>query len=238
MERPWIGHMVWRDLLFAHWPVPARVLRPCVPGTLEIEEFEVTAWIGVVPFLMTGIRPRWLPPAPGWSRMLELNVRTYVRTGGVSGVWFFSLDIESWAAVAGARAVYHLNYFHARMAMERGAGGRIRYESRRAHRGAAGAEFRGEYRPVSDPYVAAAGSLEDWLTARFVLFAADRRGRIFRGDIDHAPWPLQRARAEFEHNTMGGQIGVVLSKAPELLHYSKAVRVRVWGPEQIRQELF
>jgi uncharacterized protein len=72
----WIGHMTWSDLLFAHWPVPASALRPHVPPRMEIDEIDGTAWLAVVPFDMTGIYVRGLPPLPGISRTLELNVRT------------------------------------------------------------------------------------------------------------------------------------------------------------------
>lgn len=165
-DRPWAGHMTWRDLLFAHWPVPARALRPSVPAALEIEEFDGTAWLAVVPFEMTDMHLRGLPSVPGLSRTLELNVRTYVRAGTVPGVWFFSLDAESRLAVLGARRLFHLNYLHARMEIEREGHGVARYTSRRIHRGARPANFAASYRPVSQPFLSLAGSLEHWLTER------------------------------------------------------------------------
>ena len=42
----------WRDLLFAHWPVPAARLRGLVPPSVTIQEFDGTSWVGVVPFRM------------------------------------------------------------------------------------------------------------------------------------------------------------------------------------------
>jgi uncharacterized protein len=68
----------WHDLLFAHWPVSARVLRPLVPDGLELHTFEGQCWLAVTPFHMSGIRARGLPPLPGLSRFSELNVGTYV----------------------------------------------------------------------------------------------------------------------------------------------------------------
>ncbi|MGI8842402.1 MAG: DUF2071 domain-containing protein, partial [Gemmatimonadaceae bacterium] len=32
----------WQRLLFAHWPVPIEMLRPLVPASLVIEEFDGT----------------------------------------------------------------------------------------------------------------------------------------------------------------------------------------------------
>lgn len=74
-----------------------------------------------------------------------------------------------------------------------------------------------------------------WLTERYALFAADRRGRIYRGDIHHGPWPLQPAEAEFETNAMTGQIGVTLPKDKPLLHYAEILDVLVWPPEPLNE---
>jgi uncharacterized protein len=224
---PWIGHMTWRDLLFAHWAVPSEALRPHVPPQFEIDEFDGTAYLAVVPFLMTGIRPRWLPPIPGFSRMLELNVRTYVTHRGDPGVWFFSLDCESKLAVRVARATYHLNYLDARMSLEHAAADWIQYTSTRTHPGAPPAELRARYRPSGEPYLSDIGSLEHWLTERYALFATDSASRLYRGDIHHAQWPLQPAEAEFEHCTMTHPLGLTMPGAP-LLHFSRSLEVIVW----------
>src|SRR5881394_3715955 len=125
--------MRWHDLLFAHWPVEAARLREFVPPGLAIETFDGAAWLGVVPFRMSHVRARCLPPVPGLSAFPELNVRTYVRAegDGCPGVWFFSLDAASRAAVRAARAVFGLAYMDARMSCRR-EGESVAYESRRA----------------------------------------------------------------------------------------------------------
>src|SRR5436190_21397121 len=108
--RPWIMWQRWHDLLFAHWPLPPEVLRPLVPSGLTLDTFSGQAWISVVPFRMTGIRPRWLPAPPGMSATPELNVRTYVTVDGKPGVYFFSLDAALYPAVVVARTMFRLNY--------------------------------------------------------------------------------------------------------------------------------
>src|SRR5688572_24753277 len=107
--------MRWEDLLFAHWPLPAEVLRPLLPPELELDTFGGHAYLGVVPFRMSDVAPRGLPAIPGQSAFPELNVRTYVTHRGRSGVWFLSLDAASALTVAGARLFFHLPYVHARM---------------------------------------------------------------------------------------------------------------------------
>ncbi|HZC65891.1 MAG TPA: DUF2071 domain-containing protein, partial [Candidatus Dormibacteraeota bacterium] len=75
---PWVMAQTWHDLLFAHWPVPLAALRSQIPASVEIETFDGTAWIAVVPFRMSGVRMRGMPLLPGLSAFPELNVRTYV----------------------------------------------------------------------------------------------------------------------------------------------------------------
>jgi uncharacterized protein YqjF (DUF2071 family) len=216
----------WHDLLFAHWPVPPTALRPLVPDALPLDLWEGQAWLGVVPFRMTGIRFRWLPPIPGTSAFAELNVRTYVTLDGRPGVWFFSLDAACALAVAGARFAYHLPYWRAGMAVT-GEGDGVRYESRRTHRGAPRADFRGSYRPTGPVRMAQPGSVEHWLTERYCLYVLDRRGAVRRGDVEHAPWPLQPAAASIEVNTMAEPLGLRL-EGPPLLLFARELQVRVW----------
>src|SRR6185312_5462238 len=61
---PWLMQQTWSDLLFAHWRVPPEALRRLLPPALEVETFDGSAWLGVVPFQMSGVRPRLLPPLP------------------------------------------------------------------------------------------------------------------------------------------------------------------------------
>jgi uncharacterized protein YqjF (DUF2071 family) len=129
--------MAWCDLLFAHWRVDAAVIRSLLPRTnppMEVDEFDGSAWIGVVPFRMAEVRWSGLPSFPGTGEFPELNVRTYVRAGGRPGVWFFSLDAASRLAVRAARIGFHLPYFDARMRCESSGEG-LQYSSQRTHRG-------------------------------------------------------------------------------------------------------
>ncbi len=223
---PWALRQTWRDLLFMHWPLPPQRLRALVPPPFELDTFDGDAWLAVVPFAATGVRARCLPPIPGWASMLELNVRTYTAGGGVL---FLSLDCSSLAAVYGARLIYHLPYFHARMALHDDGGWRC-YECRRTHRGAAPAEFRARYRPAGGVYAARPGTLEHWLTERYKLVTTDTRGRPIVGHIAHPPWPLQPAEAVIELNSMAAAAGVTLPDSPPLLHFARRVDMRAWPP--------
>ena len=217
----------WGKLLFMHWPIRADLLRPLIPSRLTIDTFDGSAWIGVVPFTMWGIRPSFAPPVPGLSAFHELNVRTYVHLDGVPGVWFFSLDAESRAAVWGARTFFHLPYFNARMSIEQQAQ-TILYTSRRTHPGAQNAEFNATWvikdalQPASEP-----GSLAFFLTERYCLYAAHRE-RLCRCRIFHPPWPLQDASLSSYRSTMIESLGLPAPEGSPLLHYAEALGVDIW----------
>src|SRR5438105_13753881 len=103
----------WHHLLFLHWEFRPAELQALVPAGLTIDTVEGKAYVGLVPFTVTGARLALTPPVPFISNFHEVNVRTYVhRDGRDPGVWFFSLDASSSIAVTGARAVYKLPYFH------------------------------------------------------------------------------------------------------------------------------
>ncbi len=224
--------MQWHDLLFAHWPLRPELLRPFLPPGLELQTWEGQAWLGVVPFMMRGVRPRFVPPLPGISAFAELNLRTYVTHGERPGVWFFSLDAANPLAVRAARLGFHLPYFDAAMACTL-QGEAVYYHSVRRHSGMAPASFAATYAPTGPVYTSAPGSLEHWLTERYCLYAADQRGRVWRGDIHHAPWPLQPAQATITTNQLTDRLGRILDPHPPLLHFARRIDVVAWLPERV-----
>lgn len=221
----------WRDLLFAHWPIPAEQLRLLIPPQLPLDQFGGQAWVGVVPFRMTGIRARFLPPVPGFSSFPELNVRTYVTLDGKPGVYFFSLDAAHLPAVWAARATYRLPYFYASMSSEN-LGEGIRYLSERIHRPRP-ANFRGTYKPVNPVELRQPGTLEHWLSERYCLYTVSGE-RVYRGEIHHQPWPLQDADALIEENTVASAAGIELPHTKPLLHFARQLRVLIWPIRRIR----
>ena len=228
----WVMVQRWHDLVFLHWRLPPAVLRPLVPADLELDTYDGSAWLGVTPFRMSGVRLRWLPPVPWATKFPELNVRTYVRRGGLAGVWFFSLDAASTLAVVGARATFGLPYFRARMRLERdggeGAGG-VSFRSRRVR---GDAELIARYAPRGAVRQRQKGSLEHFLTERYCLFARGPFGRLRVGHIHHVPWPLQDADVTIERNTMVAAAGVMLPDEPPLAHFSHFLDVRIWAPRR------
>lgn len=229
---PYVMHQAWHDLLFMHWRVPLESLQSIVPAGLPLDTFDGGAYIGVVPFMMRDVRPRFIPAVPRLSFFPELNVRTYVTLDGRPGVYFFSLDAANPIAVEIARALFHLPYQNATMeCIENGE--TIHYASTRTDSRAAPAYFRAIYHPTGTTFIPEKNSLEYFLTARYCLYTTDAHGNILRGEIHHNPWQLQFADAEIETNTMTEPVGLKLPNEPPLLHFSKTIEMVAWLPIRI-----
>ncbi len=180
----------WAGLAFFHWRVDPDMISSRLPPGLHVDTWEGAAWLGVVPFFMEKVRPAGLPPLPWLSWFLELNVRTYVYDdAGRAGVWFFSLDCNQPVAVDLARRFFHLPYEHAEMRTESKPGGMIDYTCRRK------SESTSSHCSYPDPAClvtspAYPGTLEWFLAERYLLFAANKRGRIFTGQVHHEPYRI------------------------------------------------
>jgi len=187
-----VMRMQWLHLLFIHYRVDASVLRPLIPACFDIDTFDGSGYVGLVPFTMRDVSPRLLPRIPlrGVTDFHECNVRTYVRSRGEPAVYFFSLDAQSRLGVWGARTFFHLPYFNARISLQR-RDDEVRYTvDRTDHPRAA---MRCRWRAGAPLAPSAPGSLSHFLTERYALVTTDRQGRPCIGHIEHVPWPLREA---------------------------------------------
>lgn len=235
----------WRDLVFIHWEVDPSALAAILPPELEPDLFDGKAYVGLVPFRMTGIRSVWLPPVPGTSRTLETNVRTYVRRCGggiepVPAVWFFSLEAESTLAVTIARVMYGLPYFKASMRYEkeRQEDGRVicRAESTRMWPRPLPARSRVEVECVGDAQSVEAtpGSLEHFLVERYGLYA-QKGGRLMYAQVMHSPYRIKEGvlrGVDPELVKVAGITGVREENAP-LVHLADDVVVRIGRVQRV-----
>jgi uncharacterized protein len=217
--------MSWHDLLFAHYRVDPTALRAAVPRSLELDLWRGEAWLGVVPFYMSNVGLPSVHRVPWLSAFEELNVRTYVRHRGKSGVYFFSLDAANWAAVLGARAGFRLPYFWARMRRGR-QGSDVLFYSRRLL--GPPARFEARYGPGGAVFRAQAGSLEHWLTERYCLFTVGRQGEPYRADIHHRPWPLQAGHGAITTLDISLSRGLTIEGQQPLLHFARRNDVLAW----------
>ena len=225
---PWIMAMTWRNLLFMHWPIAPDVMRRLVPPPFEVDTFDGSAWLGIVPLMMHDVRGRCSPAIPGVSRFPELNVRTYVRVKDRPGVYFFSLDAHQPLAVAMARRFFHLPYYRAAMCCEPASRGEVYYRSARTHPGSGDARFEARYQPVGTARTAVNGALDHFLTERYRLYTTNCQGELRYGEIHHSPWRLRGADVEIRCNTMTAPLGLKLPNTKPLLYYTEPLDVIAW----------
>jgi uncharacterized protein YqjF (DUF2071 family) len=227
---PAAGSQRWRSLLFLHWPVPAEAVQATLPAGLTVDTFDGQAFIGLVPFAMESVRPRWLPPFAAFN-FLEANVRTYVYASGEPGVLFYSLEAASWLATQAARKGWGLPYHHARMTMTarpcEANSVEIDYDSRRADRSSADLAVRYRIGP-EQPTPAALGTRDHFFLERYTLFVA-RKGRLWRGQVHHVPYPAQSAQVVSLRQGLLDAAGFPIGDAPPAFaHYSPGVDVEVF----------
>lgn len=230
---PWVMQQRWHHLLFAHWRVPVETIARRLPPGMDVDVYDGSAWVSVIPFYMTGVRFRAMPPIPTAHAFAELNVRTYVRCNGQPGIWFFSLDAASTLAVIGARLGAALPYYPAKMRVEFGSPA-IDYYCQRLGVTGAPAVFDATYQ-LTGPQILSAdpGSLDFFLTERYCLFSSDGR-RIWRVDVEHPRWTLSAAHVVFRRNTMLEAAGINDAFGDPLLSAATFQDVRFWPPARVR----
>jgi len=231
-------HQNWHHLLFLHWQVPVDDLQRMIPPELTIDTFEGKAYVGLVPFTLTGVRPVMAPPLPWISTFHEVNVRTYVHLAGRDpGVWFFSLDASSNIAVAAARAAYKLPYFHSQIefSVTNDPLPAVDFDAHRDdEKGQKPANGRIRYTPM-DGIVAAAspGTIEHFLIERYILYASDGDHHVHRARVHHQPYPVQRADLLECEETLVWAAGIRRPQDSPLKHYARELNVKVYPLERV-----
>ena len=225
-----VMHQSWGKLLFMHWQVPVEYLRPHIPLPLEIDTFKGNAYIALTPFTMWNVRPVFAPPIPWLSSFHELNCRTYVHLGEEPGVWFFSLDANSALSVWGARLLYHLPYFYSQIELIEN-NGSIDYRLKRSAE--TRARFDAKWTVEDDqPFHAAPGSLEFFLTERYCLFT-EHNENIYRCRIHHNAWPLRYASLDRFETDLFAANGLATPDGEPKVLFGGPVDVEIWPIESV-----
>jgi uncharacterized protein YqjF (DUF2071 family) len=224
MSAPWVLQMVWRDICFVHWRADGERLQRYLPRGVELDYHLGTAWLSVVPFRMIAIHARFAPILPGFADVAEINLRTYVRIGGVPGIWFFSLDADSPLVVRSARLTTGLPYFDARITTYEDDAG-ISYSTERTARGCVAGRFAARYSAAPVEHVLGPGSLEAFLHERYRFFAG-RATRIVSGEIRHRPWSIGAITIDITHNTLGALVEHSLADEPDSAFFARKLDVR------------
>jgi len=226
----------WDDLVYLHWAYDPAVVQRLLPAGLEVDTFDGWAWVGLIPFQMRGLGLPHLPAVPYFGTFPEVNVRTYVRRNNVRGVWFFSLDINRLAPSLVARAGYslpycfgHVNHTVTGRAIGNTVTTAVQRRWPRSDGPAATTRIRvtiGESLPDPEP-------IDVFLSARWGLYSATRRGRLRYAPVDHEPWPLHRASLDELDDSLIEAAGLPSPEGEPRCLYSPGVHVRVGLPSRV-----
>ena len=212
-----------------------------LPSGLTVDTWQGDAWIGLVAFHMSGVRPRWSPAMPYLSRFPETNVRTYVRCGdNEPGIWFFSLEAARLPAVLIARWGWQLNYQWSRMRVDRQESSHTLHDSPLARPERRRTNHRRDRRQTISPAAGPASrapawqprrpaTLAEFLVERYVFYNVGRRGRLLQGRVRHRPYPLVGARLSTLDETLLAANGLHVSGPPEHVVFSPGVDVEIVG---------
>lgn len=231
-----VMYQSWKELLFLHWKTDPAEIQATLPPGLTVDTFDGDAYLGIVPFYMCDIRPRFCPTVPGISNFLEMNVRTYVHDRqGNPGVWFYSLDANQKLAVRIARKFFNLPYFDAKMSASID-NLTVNYHSQQ-HDSEETASY--QYTPT-EPYIPALAadypsSLEFFLTERYSLFAYNQsKQQLYSGRVHHNPYPLHEVEvsqySEYPIKLAGFDSP---GRAPDHAIMSRGVEVKIYPLQKV-----
>lgn len=220
----------WRDLTMLHWPVDPAAVAPLLPRGTTPDVLDGRTYVGLVPFVMRGVRVLGSPPLPWLSDFAETNVRLYAVDGqGRRGVVFRSLEASRLLPVLVARASYRLPYLWAHMRVRHGRD-TVSYSTRRRWPGPRGAASTVRVR-IGARYEADA--LSTFVTARWGLFSSWYGGATVHAPVDHDVWPLHRAELLDLDDELVRLAGLDVAGPPHVL-WSPGVPVRVGLPRPLR----
>lgn len=205
-----------------HWKVDYNDLVELVPQHLEVEQCNGGAWVSIVAFTMENVRLRGLPSFSPISNFHEVNIRTYVRYNGKSGVYFLSIEGAKWLSCKIAKAMSGLPYRYSPMKRSLD-----RFESKN----------RGEGSTLGLRYsvgemIGCKTELDLWLTERYALFQ-DVKSGIFEFEIHHVPWSIFKIKS-LELSIHYPKFQKYFVTQPDAVHYSPGVQVLAWNGELIK----
>lgn len=219
---PWVMKQTWIDNLFIHYPVKKEVLQKLVPNSLKIDTYDGVGWVTVVPYLITDMRGRGLPPLPGIRKYPGFNIRTYVTVNDKPGVFFFYLAAANWFAAKAAKTFFRLPYFFEPLKMEQEKG-IVNFEGQMSI-----GQFNCQYKSIATPYITKKGSLDEWFLERYCLFTISKEGKPLQCNILHPSWVVFDGEAEIQENLLRSSFHIVPECEKPILHVGKRSEVRIW----------
>lgn len=221
----WSFYQEWNKAIFLHWQVDIDELKKFVPKELEIDLLEGKPWVSLVAFTMENIRPKVLPAFPPISNFDEINIRTYVRFKGKSGVHFLSIEAGKMLSCKIAKGISELPYRFSKINRTNG-----QYVSKNNMY-----DDTLEINYSIKEEIKYKQPLDLWLTERYALFQDTNKG-INAFDIHHIEWPLYSIKLNKLEVKYERFCDLFLG-LPDKIGYSSGVQVISWGNDKYRNQL-
>ena len=208
----WIIQQKWSDVLFVSFEVDYDLLRSELPKDLEVDTFNSKAYLSIVPFVMSDIRFFFTPPLP-FSKLSELNLRTYVRYKNKPGIYFFTLDSDHKVGNFLARKIFNLPYRYAILNVD------IDNDIYNVQsKNSLSLKVR-----ITDNKIVT--DLSNWITERYCLYnIVDEK--VSRGDVLHPTWSLKEAEVININDQFSKQFNLDVCPTQYHCFYSKEINVR------------
>ena len=226
----------WSDLLFLHWPIECSSIRNHIPDHLEIDTYDGSAWIGIIPFRMSNLRLSFTFPLPYLSNFNEINLRTYVIDKyNRKGVWFFSLDTQNYIANAIANKFFDLNYRYGVTSFTSSNNNFNKLTLEISNANYKVQNFIWESNHDQSEFLAHPNSLEYFLTERYNLYTYNKINKnIYMGSIKHNPYKLYVPRLRSYDTDIFSSNGLISpSDLPHSILASKGTHVRVFPLKKV-----
>jgi uncharacterized protein YqjF (DUF2071 family) len=218
----------WQDLSYIHWRYEPEEVKALLPPGVEVDTFDGSAWVGLIPFSMRNIGLPGMPPVPYFGSFPEVNVRTYVKCNGVPGVWFFSLDVNRFLPALVARTTYLLPYCWGSAENHRDGDIISAHVQRRWPHGASTSLRLEICEPIEQP-----DDLSVFLSARWGLYSKGLRNGVRYAPVDHERWPLYSANLLSLNDTLVIASGLTAPQGNPHVMFSPGVSVRVGLPRRV-----
>ena len=189
----WVIPQHWSHVQFLSFRCDLEAIKNRLLAELEVDLFDGSAWLSIVPFHMSRIRIPVTPVLPLVS-LWDLNLRTYVSYRGRPGVFFLTLDTDSRTRQWIATRFFHLPY---RVRKMKGDVNEGRYSFAAPN----SFSMESEIGPALE-----SDALDLWLAERYHLYTTDGASP-YRGDVAHEPWRLRQVTGLRWEDRLSPQFG-------------------------------
>ena len=208
----WLIQQRWSNLIFISYEVDKDLLQKSLPDQLTPDLYEGKAYVSIVPFVMSDIRFFFSPVLP-FSKLFELNLRTYVRYKGKKGIFFFTLDSNHRLGNYIARNFFHLPYRYSKLSF---------IKDNQLLKFSESNSIDLQVKITTDILDC---RLATWLTERYSLFTVSGK-KVYRGDVIHDPWKLNKCELLHFTDKFSTEFGFPSNENHLHLAYSPGLDVR------------